>query len=585
MSIYEEFMADLASQQGVDQSAPPGRPKKQRIGETLVALGLITIDQLDIALREQERTTRMLGVTLIDLGFMEEAALNKELADAAGVERFDAEATLVDPDVARLVPKDVASEHGVLPFSINDGTALVAMKDPNDVVAQDVLRQYLPPGTVIRPWMGAPADLAIAIDRAFGYEMSIDGILNEMDTGQMDATSAPGADEGYSHPVVRLVNSMLLDAVKLGASDLHFEPAQSFVRLRYRVDGVLYEIRTLHKDYWAAISQRIKIMSDMNIADKFNPQDGRFNFTFGNHEIDFRVSALPTIHGENLVLRVLDKSRALLTLEDLGFSPLNLENLLRVLKRPEGIIIVTGPTGSGKTTTLYAILNFINSMEVNIMTLEDPVEYELDLIRQSQVRENTRVNFSDGVRAILRQDPDIVLIGEIRDGETAQMALRAAMTGHQVFSTLHTNDALAAIPRLLDLDLKPGLLAGSIIASMAQRLVRKLCLNCKTSHTAFPDECQVLGVDPENPPEVNGAVGCPSCRDTGYSGRIGIVELIPIDEDLDAIIAAGGGPSQLKDAARTKGYKSMAEDGIDKVLAGTIDIPSLIRAVDMTSRL
>ena len=578
-------MVDRANQPAVETLAPPGRPKQQRIGDTLIALGLITLDQLDIALREKERTSKMLGAILIDLGFIEEAALNKVLADSAGVERFDPENTLVDPEVVRLVPKEIATKHGVLPFSLSDGTALVAMADPNDVVAQDVMRQYLPAGTAIRTWMCAPADLAAAIDRAFGYEMSIDGILTEMDTGQVDLTSAMGADEGYSHPVVRLVNAFLLDAVKLGASDLHFEPEESFVRLRYRVDGVMHEVRTLHKDYWAAISQRIKIMSEMNIADKFNPQDGRFSFTFGNHEIDFRVSSLPTIHGENLVLRVLDKSRALLTLEDLGFSPENLENMHRVLKRPEGIIIVTGPTGSGKTTTLYAILNFINSIEVNIMTLEDPVEYELDLIRQSQVREGTRVNFSDGVRAILRQDPDIVLIGEVRDGETAKMALRAAMTGHQVFTTLHTNNALAAIPRLLDLDLKPGLLAGSIIATMAQRLVRKLCLKCRERRPAYPDECQILAVDADNPPEIGSAVGCPACRDTGYAGRIAIVELIPIDEELDEIIASGGSQSELKAAVREKGYKPMAEDGIDKVLAGEIDIPSLIRAVDMTSRL
>ena len=558
---------------------------QQRIGDTLIALGLITPDQLDIALREKEGSSKMLGAILIELGFIDESALNKVLADTAGVERFDSETTLVDPDVVRLVPKDISARHGILPFSINDGTAQVAMADPNDVVAQDILRRYLPAGTAIRPWMCAPADLAAAIDRAYGYEMSIDGILNEMDTGQVDVTSAPGADEGYSHPVVRLVNAILLDAVKLGASDLHFEPAELFVRLCYRVDGVMHEVRTLHKDYWAAVSQRIKILSAMNIADKLNPQDGRFNFTFSNSEIDFRVSDLPTIHGENLVLRVLDKSRALLTLEDLGFSPRNLENLHRVLKRPEGIVIVTGPTGSGKTTTLYAILNFINSIEVNIMTLEDPVEYELDLIRQSQVREGTRVNFGDGVRAILRQDPDIVLIGEVRDGETAQMALRAAMTGHQVYTTLHTNDALAAIPRLLDLDLKPGLLAGSIIATMAQRLARKLCVKCKAKRPAFADECRILGVDDANPPEIGYAVGCPACRDTGYAGRIAIVELVPIDEQLDEIIASGGSQAELKAAARAKEYKSMAEDGIDKVLAGAIDIPSLIKAVDLTSRL
>ena len=578
-------MADSAGWSGAAEEPVATPVKSQRIGDTLIALGLITPDQLDIALREKERSRSMLGAILIDLGFIDQAALNKVLADTAGVERFDPDSTMVDPEVARLVPKEIATKHGFLPFSIVDGSALVAMADPTDVVAQDIIRQYLPPDTHIRPWMCAPADLAAAIDRAFGYEMSIDGIMNEMDTGQVDATAAPGEDEGYSHPVVRLINAILLDAVKLGASDLHFEPAELFIRPRYRVDGVMHEVRTLHKDYWAAISQRIKILSAMNIADKFNPQDGRFNFNFGGREIDFRVSSLPTIHGENLVLRVLDKSRALLTLEDLGFSEQNLANFHRVLKRPEGIIIVTGPTGSGKTTTLYAILNFINSVEVNIMTLEDPVEYELDMIRQSQVREGTRVNFSDGVRAILRQDPDIVLIGEIRDSETAQMALRAAMTGHQVFTTLHTNDALSAIPRLLDLDLKPGLLAGSITATMAQRLVRRLCPKCREKRTAFPDECRILGVPEDDAPEISQAVGCSACKDTGYAGRIAIIELIPIDEEMDELISSGGSQTQLKAAARSKGCKFMAEDGIDKILTGEIDIPSLIKSVDLTARL
>ena len=578
-------MAEPAGWSAAAEESAPSLGKSQRIGDTLIALGLITPDQLDIALREKERSPSMLGAILIDLGFIDQAALNKVLADTAGVERFDPDVTMVDPEAARLVPKDIAIKHGFLPFSIRDGAALVAMADPSDVVAQDILRQYLPAETVIKPWMCAPADLASAIDRAYGYEMSIDGIMNEMDTGQVDATAAPGEEEGYSHPVVRLINAILLDAVKLGASDLHFEPAELFIRLRYRIDGVMSEVRTLHKDYWAAISQRIKILSAMNIADKFNPQDGRFNFNFGGREIDFRVSSLPTIHGENLVLRVLDKSKALLTLEELGFSKQNLENFHRVLKRPEGIIIVTGPTGSGKTTTLYAMLNFINSVEVNIMTLEDPVEYELDMIRQSQVREGTRVNFSDGVRAILRQDPDIVLIGEIRDGETAQMGLRAAMTGHQVFTTLHTNDALSAIPRLIDLDLKPGLLAGSIIATMAQRLVRRLCLKCKEQRKAFPDECRILGVEADDPPDIMQAVGCKSCNNTGYAGRTAIIELIPIDEELDEIISSEGSQSQLKEAARRKGCRSMAEDGIDKILSGDIDLPSLIKSVDMTSRL
>ena len=580
-------MSPAADWQNIEPAAAgPGVAGKtsQRLGEMLITLGLVTHDQLDIALREKERSSKMLGAILVELGFVTEPDLNKVLADTAGVERFDVDTTLVDPDVVRLVPKEIAEKHRVLAFSMTDGQVLAAMADPYDIIALDVLRQYLPSGSTIRPWMCAPADLNTVIDRAYGYELSIDGILNEMDTGEVDL-SAPGADEGYSHPVVRLVDAMLLDAVKQGASDLHFEPEGLFVRLRYRVDGTMYEVRTLHKDYWASISQRLKIISAMNIADKFNPQDGRFTFRFGNHEIDFRVSAMPTVHGENIVLRVLDKSRALLTLEDLGITENNLKILHRVLKRPEGIVIVTGPTGSGKTTTLYAILNYINSVEINIMTLEDPVEYEMPLIRQSQVKEGTRVNFTDGVRAILRQDPDIVLIGEIRDAETAQMALRAAMTGHQVYTTLHTNDALSAVPRLVDLGLQPGLLAGNVIATMAQRLVRKLCAKCKESKIADADECRILDVDPNKPPQIGKAVGCAECRDTGYAGRTTIVELVPIDEEFDQIIAAGGSKAELKDCARAKGCKSIADDGIGKVLAGEIDIPSLIRAVDLTARL
>ena len=557
---------------------------RRRLGENLLALGLISEDQLSVALREQEHSHRMLGAILVELDFITAAQLNNVLAETHGLERFDPATTLVDPEVVKLVPKDVSVRNRMLPFSITDTMVLVAMADPDDVVAIDALRRYLPSGLTIRPWICAPGDLATAIDQAHGYEMSIDGILHEMDTGQVDITAALSEDEGYSHPVIRLVNAIVIDAVKQGASDLHFEPGGLFVRLRYRIDGVMREIRTLHKDYWSALSQRIKIMSAMNITDKFNPQDGRFSFNFGSHEIDFRVSVLPTIHGENIVLRVLDKSRALLTLNQLGFSQNSLDILERALMRPEGIIIVTGPTGSGKTTTLYAVLNNINSIEVNIMTLEDPVEYELPLIRQSQVREGTGVNFDEGVRAILRQDPDIVLIGEIRDTETARMTLRAAMTGHQVFATLHTNDALAALPRLVDLGLQPGLLAGNVIAVMAQRLVRKLCPKCKQARPANADECRILRVDSGEPPEIYHPAGCAACQKIGYLGRTVITEIVAIDDELDEIISTGANRAALKACARKEGIKSLAEDGISKVLAGEIDIPSLAKAVNLIAR-
>jgi type IV pilus assembly protein PilB len=298
----------------------------------------------------------------------------------------------------------------------------------------------------------------------------------------------------------------------MGVSDLHFEPEENFIRLRYRLDGTLFTAQILHKQHWNGISQRIKIISGMNIADKLSPQDGRFSMNVGGREADFRVSALPTVHGENIVLRVLDQSESIMPMEKLGFSEHNRNLIKHSQAKPEGIIIVTGPTGSGKTTSLYSMLNEINDVEVNIQTLEDPVEYSLPMIRQTHVREGV-LDFSDGIKALLRQDPDIIFIGEIRDGETAGMALKAAMTGHQVYTTLHTNDSFGAIPRLFDLGLKPGMVAGAIVAIFAQRLARRLCGNCKQEHQPDEAECALLGVDPENPPMIYQAQqgGCDVC--------------------------------------------------------------------------
>lgn len=582
-------MMDAGTARGIGSlpMRPAGTDRAEgRIGERLLALGLITPDQLQVALREKRRSSKMLGAILVELGFVSEAALAEVVAKSTGLERFDPKTTLVDPEAARLVPKDIAVRYRVLPFSMTSHTVCVAMADVYDVVVLDQLRRFLPQGVTIQPCVCPAADLTDAIDRAYGYEMSIEGILAELDTGQANVSALPNEEAAYTHPVVRLVDALLLDAVKLRASDMHFEPGGQFLRLRYRIDGVMSDVRTFHADYWPAISQRLKLIAGMNIADKHNPQDGRFTFMVGSHEIDFRVSALPTIHGENIVLRVLDKYRSLLSLDQLGFSQHNLTLLQRVLRRPEGIIMVTGPTGAGKTTTLYAMLGYINSIDVNIMTLEDPVEYQLPLIRQSQAKEGTGVNFDEGVRAILRQDPDVVLIGEVRDGKTARMALRAAMTGHRVYTTLHTNDAFGAVPRLVDLGLKPSLLAGNVIATLAQRLVRKLCPKCRRPRRAEPEECRILGLDELAPPEILEPVGCAACRNSGYKGRTAIVEILPIDDDLDEVIASTAGKrSALKACARDKKFKSMAEDGIDKVRAGEIDIASLIKAVDLTARL
>jgi len=555
-----------------------------RIGDKLVELGLISKDQLQVALYEKKRSNKLLGNLLVDLGFITESALSAVLASSSGFERFDPKATVVEPEMVSRFPKEMAQRYRVLPVSLDGNSLRLAMADIYDVLALDQARRYLPPGCEIIPLVCSETEIAAAIDQYYGYEFSIDGILRELETGHHDTSVSALSGDGYVHPLVRLVNAILLDAVKTGASDIHFEPEGSFLRLRYRIDGVMNQVRTFHKDHWPAISHRLKIVSGMNIADKLNPQDGRFGFLMGQRKVDFRVAALPTVHGENIVIRILDKSGALLSIESLGLSPNNIALLNKMLKRPEGIIIVTGPTGSGKTTTLYGILNHINSLERNIMTLEDPVEYELPLIRQAQVREGTGLNFSDGVRALLRQDPDIIFIGEIRDQATASMALRASMTGHQVFSTLHTNDAAGAIPRLHDLGLDHGLLSGNIIGILAQRLARKLC-TCSTPRVATAEECRIFGVDPADPPDVGATVGCELCRFTGYRGRVAVHEILPVNKELDELILSGASLNKVRIEAQKFGYVPIADDGISKILMGIISLESLMRSVDVTERL
>ena len=556
---------------------------KGRMGDQMVAMGLITEDQLNVALQEKKLSGKMLGEILVELGFIEEEALTAFLAESSGFELFDPKHTIVDGDALALLEKAVAFKYSILPISLSDKELRVAMADPYDVVALDTLRRFVPKGTHIKPLVTTGAVLSEAIDAAYGYASSISAILKELEEGadQKDVASL-NESEAFSHPIVRLVNALVFDAVKIGASDLHFEPEENFIRLRYRVDGVLYTAQILHKQHWSGISQRIKIMSGMNIADKLSPQDGRFNMNVGGREADFRVSSLPTVHGENIVLRVLDKSASIMPLSGLGFSEHNLGLITIAQSRPEGIIIVTGPTGSGKTTSLYSMLNEINNVEVNIQTLEDPVEYSLPMIRQTHVREGV-LDFADGIKAMLRQDPDIIFIGEIRDKTTAEMALKAAMTGHQVYTTLHTNDSFGAIPRLLDLGLQPGMIAGAIVAVFAQRLTRRLCKNCKVEHVATAEECKILGVDPENPPKIHEARqgGCDACGGQGYKGRIGVVEILLMDEQLDELIAKAETKAELKAMAVKKGFKSMKDDGILKVLEGVTDLRALSDVVNI----
>ncbi len=558
---------------------------KGRMGERMVAMGLITEDQLNVALQEKKISGKMLGEILVELGFIEEDTLTLFLAESSGFGVFDPRNTIVDGEALEILTKAIALEHQVLPISFTDDAIYVAMSDPYDVVALDTLRRYMPHKNLqIKPMVTTSSILSDAIDASYGYASSIKGILEELEEGrEQKEVASLNEKEAFMHPIVRLVNALVFEAVKIGASDLHFEPEENFVRLRYRLDGVLFTAQILHKQHWNGISQRLKIMSEMNIADKFSPQDGRFNLNVGGRDADFRVSSLPTMHGENIVLRVLDKSESIMPMEALGFSEANLEKLKIATSKPEGIIIVTGPTGSGKSTSLYSILNEINDVEVNIQTLEDPVEYSLPMIRQTHVREGI-LEFADGIKALLRQDPDIIFIGEIRDNITAEMALKAAMTGHQVYTSLHTNDSFGAIPRLLDLGLKPGMLSGAIIAVFAQRLARRLCKGCRQEHVPNNEECTILGVDSVDPPSIYQAKegGCSMCNGTGYKGRVALVEILLFDEDLDELLARNESKAEIKAMALKKGFKNLKDDGILKVLDGMTDISAISKVVDLT---
>jgi type IV pilus assembly protein PilB len=554
-----------------------------RLGERLISKGLITEDQLSVALHEKKLTGKMLGQVLVDLSFISESNLSEILAEASGFEVFDAKNTIVDGEALAVLSKEQANRMQVLPVLITETEITVAMADPNDVMTLDKLRRTIPKGLSLRLMVTTPSVLGEAIDAAYGYSSDVEAILAEMENTNIDELNKVPETGTYTHPIVRLVNSLVFEAVKMGVSDLHWEPEENFVRLRYRLDGVLFTAQIMHRKHWNAISQRIKIMSNMNIADKNSPQDGRFELKIGVRSADFRVNVLPTVFGENIVMRVLDKNASILPLATLGFSAHNLEKIQWAQSRPEGIIIVTGPTGSGKSTSLYSMINAINNVEVNIQTLEDPVEYSLPMIRQTPVREGI-LGFADGIRALLRQDPDIIFIGEIRDGVTAEMALKAAMTGHQVYTTLHTNDSFSAIPRLLDLGLKPGMIGGALIAIFAQRLARRLCPKCREAYQPDATECGMLKVDAKNPPTIFRPKkgGCTACRGQGYKGRIALAEILTFDEELDELIAGGKTKNELKRRAVEKGFKSMKDDAILKIIEGVTSIESAASCVDFS---
>jgi type II secretory ATPase GspE/PulE/Tfp pilus assembly ATPase PilB-like protein len=560
---------------------------KRHIGQILISQGILTEDQLRIALLEQLKTHQPVGKLLVNLGFVSEATLRDALSEKLGLQSVDLTQIVVDSMALKLVPREFSKRHTVFPVALDREARklIVALADTNNIVALDQMRAQLRGEFTLEPRLAGEGEIGRAIDQYYGHDFSIDGILHEIETGEIDYQSLQASGDAYSQPVVRLISALLADAVERGASDIHFEPEQSFLRIRYRIDGVLRQIRSLHKTYWPAMAVRIKVMSKMNIAETRAPQDGRISLMLTGRAVDFRVSSQATSHGENIVLRILDRQKGIVPLDGLGLEAGQLQLLKRMIARPEGIILVTGPTGSGKTTTLYSVLNHINNDGLNIMTLEDPVEYPMTLIRQTSVNDAAKMDFGNGIRSLMRQDPDVILVGEIRDEDTATMAFRAAMTGHQVYSTLHTNSAIGAIPRLLDIGIVPDILAGNIIGVVAQRLVRKLCKHCKQAHPANAGECGMLGARPDRPPTLYRAVGCDQCDYQGYRGRMAILEILKMDADLDELIAHRATGRELLKAAVAKGLRTLAEDGVRRVLDGSTALDELMRVVDLTDRM
>ena len=580
-------MAGSAEARSTGASSPGNAPRTPGIAEVLIAKGVVSADQVRIALTEQKHRHEPLGRILVRFGFATEGVIRDVLAGVLGYDSVDLSKVLIDGEVVRRVPRDIARRYRVLALTCEAAPRriTIATTDPFNVVAMDQVRALFGPETEIRAVLAGEVEIDKAIEQFYGHELSVDGILQEIETGEIDPRSLEVASDEYSQPVVRLVNALLSDAVKRGASDIHFEPAHEFLRIRYRIDGVLRQIRSLHRDHWAAIAVRLKVMASMNIAERRAPQDGRISLSVSGRDVDFRVSSLPTIHGENIVLRVLDRHKGIVALDRLGLHDDSLAGLRLMMARPEGIILVTGPTGSGKSTTLYSMLSHLDTESVNIMTLEDPVEYPMGRVRQTSANEAARLSFASGVRSLLRQDPDIILIGEIRDAETAEMAFRAAMTGHQVYSTLHANSAAGAIARLVETGVSWAVMAGNIIGIMGQRLVRRLCVQCRVRYEPARLERRILDLEPDSEtPPVYRAAGCDRCEHQGYRGRLALLELLRFDAELDELVASGASTLDISKAAAAQGFRPLAQDGIRRVLEGLTSLDEVSRVVDLTAR-
>jgi len=554
------------------------------IGNVLVSSGIITEEQLKKALEEQKRTGERLLDVLKRLGVIDEETLAKIIAKQWGYPYIDLSTVEIDKETVHLISEEIARRFEVIPFGrTEEGEIMVAISDPTNIFAIDFLRNYL---KNVKIYVASKESIIGNIEKYYSMEKTVKEAVMEMTGGVEVETEEEetelSIDEARSlaetAPIIRLMNQIITEAIVSRASDIHIEPQKRSVRVRYRIDGVLNDAMSLPKNIQPGLVSRVKIMANLDIAERRRPQDGRINLKFRGREIDLRVSILPAIFGEKVVMRILDKEKSLIPLEKLGFSEESLTIFKSLITQPYGMILITGPTGSGKSTTLYAVLRILNSPKVNILTAEDPVEYQLDGITQLQVNPKIGLTFANALRSFLRQDPDIILVGEIRDRETAQIAMEAALTGHLVFSTLHTNDSFSAPTRLIDMGIEPYLIASALIGVTAQRLVRKICNNCKTEVKPSRYILEQLGIEDENTVFYKGK-GCPICNNTGYKGRIAVQEVLKIDDNIRDMILKRASSTEIKEYAVKNGTKTLLHDALDKARKGITSLEEVLRVI------
>lgn len=542
----------------------------------MVQAGIITGEQLKEALDRQRATGLRLGQVLLKEGYITQQDLTGVLESQLGIRSVNLRQTAVDSKVARMIPENLARRHMVIPVRVEKGHLHLAMRDPLDQVAIQDVRLLVQ--MQVTPLLATEDNITASIERVFSqasaakaadaFVQSQTGMLEGLDDASLDINSAP---------IVRLVASLLENAVRSGASDVHIEPNNDQLRVRVRVDGILRESLATSLKVHGAVTSRVKVMAGLNISEKRVPQDGRIMITVDGRDIDLRVSTMPTSYGEKVVMRILDRAGFMVGKENLGLSRLDVEKFNSLVAKPYGIIMVTGPTGSGKTTTLYSMLAELNDEKKNIITLEDPVEFDMKGINQTQINVKAGLTFAAGLRAILRQDPDIIMVGEIRDSETAEIAARAALTGHLVLSTLHTNDAPGAVARITDMGVETFLLSSSLIGVVAQRLVRRICPECRVEYEAGEREKSILRFNPDMPLVLKRGAGCDYCNRTGYRGRTGVFEIMEVDKDIRLLIDRRCPTDELRDAAARAGMVSLRDDARTKVLAGITSLEEMLR--------